>query len=340
MSSPTTLSHLGFDTYWHQRFHENSSPGEPGRVTAVYRGSSDIATEHGTLRAHTGHLDVCTGDWVRIDTQPTGGAVLTTVLPRRTAIVRASAGATSHTQTLAANVDTVVVTVAADTELDLGRVERYVALAWDSGATPLVVLTKCDTGDSNRVTDLKASSPGVTVLAISSRSGDGIPCLTEHLAGTIALIGPSGSGKSTLANTLVGQEVLSTGDVREADGKGRHVTVRRELVPLPTAGMTVIDTPGLRSVGLVASEVGLQQTFSDIEDASARCRFRDCTHRSEPGCAVQEGIDPRRIANYHRLQRENHWATTRHDARANEQRLAEAKQLAKLQRRMYKSRGR
>lgn len=328
------LDSYGYDSHWHDLYQALDSPGDPGRVTVVDRGACGVATSHGIVRARSGRHDVCTGDWVVVDSD-----TIAAVLPRRSAIVRAAAGTTSTSQTLASNVDTVAITVAADTELDLGRVERYVALAWDSGATPLVVVTKSDRGldNASRLDAVRSAAPGVAALVVSSQTGSGMDSFTDRLAGTVALIGPSGSGKSTLANVLIGEQALETGTVRQADSKGRHVTVRRELIPLATPGMTVIDTPGLRSVGLVSSEEGLHQTFSDIEALADHCRFDDCAHASEPGCAVQENIDPRRIANYHRLQRENYWATTRHDARANSRRLAEAKQLSKLQRRMYKN---
>lgn len=332
-----SLSTYGFDSYWLDLYERSGISGHPARVTGVDRGECDVATADGPRRVRSARHSVCTGDWVVVD-----DSAIVAVLPRRTAVVRADAGTTSDSQTLAANVDVVVISVAADTELDLGRVERYVALGWDSGATPLVVLTKCDRAFDveDRILRLQSAAPGVEVIGISARTGHGMEHLTSILSGTIVLIGPSGSGKSTLANTLLGRSTLATGNVREQDSKGRHTTVRRELVPLPTDGDVVIDTPGLRSVGLLSSESGLQHTFSDIEELAASCRFNDCIHDTEPGCAVRDGIDPRRLDNYRRLQRENHWATTRHDARANQQRLSEAKQLAKSQRQLYKNRSR
>lgn len=331
----TSLSTYGFDAHWRELATSVTSPGEPGRVTVVDRGGCGVGLETGFRRVLTVGHDVCTGDWVVVD-----NAAVTAVLPRRTAIVRATAGGTSASQTLASNVDTVVITVAADVGLDLGRVERYLTLAWDSGATPLLVVTKCDKSSaaSFLVDDLLSAAPGVSLATVSSVTGDGIDELLGLLVGTTAVIGPSGSGKSTLANTLVGDGALDTGDVRSADSKGRHTTVRRELLRMPVTGQCIIDTPGLRSVGLVASEAGLHQTFLDIDELAGHCRFNDCSHRSEPGCAVRDAVDPRRIANYHRLERENHWATTRRDARENQKRLAEAKAISKAQRRMYKAR--
>lgn len=331
-----SLAAYGFDSYWLHLYNSADSPGTPGRVTGVDRGECDVAVEHGNARVRLGRHDVCTGDWVIVD-----DSSITAVLPRRTAIVRASVGGTSDAQTLAANVDVVVISVAADTGLDLGRIERYLALAWDSGARPLIVVTKCDKGFDmeDRISRVASAAPGVEVFSVSAHFGDGMDQFTANLSGTIALIGPSGSGKSTLANSLLGAQMLSTGHVRQHDSKGRHTTVRRELLALPAIGSTVIDTPGLRSVGLLSSDTGVQQTFSDIEELATQCRFNDCAHTTEPGCAVTEAVDARRIDSYHRLQRENRWATTRHDIRANQRRLTEAKQRSKLQRRMYKDRG-
>nr|WP_296768677.1 ribosome small subunit-dependent GTPase A [Rhodococcus sp. (in: high G+C Gram-positive bacteria)] len=328
-----SLGTYGYDSYWQNIFRSTHPLRDPARVIGVDRGTSDVVTEHGPTRVRTGRLGVCTGDWLAL-----ADGDVAALLPRRTAVVRASAGTTSDTQVLAANVDTAVVTVAADTTLDLGRIERYLALAWDSGATPLVVVTKCDRAFDipGRVAAVRGAAPGVDVMSVSAQDGAGLISLAEHLVGTVVLLGPSGSGKSTLGNALTGSTSLLTGDVRLADAKGKHTTVRRELIPLPTHGTTLIDTPGLRSVGIVSSESGLQQAFSDIEELSTGCRFNDCNHAEEPGCAVREGVDPGRIARYRKLQRENAWSTSRHDVQANRTRLREAKQLAKLQRRMYK----
>jgi ribosome biogenesis GTPase / thiamine phosphate phosphatase len=197
-------------------------------------------------------------------------------------------------------------------------VERLVALAWESGARPLIVLTKCDlVNDAAQVADdVAAATPGVDVLVVSTCTGAGVDAVRQRLEGrlTLALIGASGHGKSSLANALVGAQRLPTREIRE-DGRGRHTTVRRELVPLP-AGGAVIDMPGLRGLGLVASGTGLARTFADIEELARDCRFEDCGHDRESGCRVREAVaegdlPQRRLEAWQHLQRELLWATRR-----------------------------
>lgn len=286
-----------------------------------------------------------TGDWVAIDS----GRMVRQLLPRRTAIVRAAVSghsdsrARSAEQVLAANVDTVLVCTAGDGDVDLGRIERLLALAWESGAQPVVVLTKADLAPDLSLDAVRAAAPGATVVAVSASSGFGMETLTAVLDGTVALIGPSGAGKSTLANALLGSEVFATNAVRDGDKRGRHTTVHRELRPLPTGG-ALIDTPGLRSVGLWDAAEGIGRTFSDIESLAAACRFTDCGHHGEPGCAVREAIDAgalpqRRLDSYNKLSRENEWMAARTDNRLRAERKKVWKDINKAQRRMYKERG-
>nr|WP_235947817.1 ribosome small subunit-dependent GTPase A [Nocardia terrae] len=288
---------------------------------------------------------LCTGDWVAIDR----GRTVRALLPRRTAIVRAAVSgqpdsrARSAHQVLAANVDTVLVCTAGDGDVDLGRIERLLALAWESGAQPIVVLTKADLAQDIPIEDVRAAAPGVTVLAVSAAGGVGMEVLAGLLHGTVALIGASGAGKSTLANALLGADVFATSEVREGDKRGRHTTVHRELRPLPGGG-TLIDTPGLRSVGLWDAAEGLGRTFGEIESLSAQCRFSDCAHENEPGCAVLAAIESgalpqRRLDSFRKLSRENDWLAARSDARARAERAKVWKGIAKEQRRMYKERG-
>jgi ribosome biogenesis GTPase len=246
---------------------------------------------------------------------------LVALLPRRSAIVRSSASRSSHGQVLAANVDLVIIAVSLAASVDPARLERLLALAWESGAQPLIALTKVDLiADADAVhAETRAVAPGLDVLAVSAETGQGIDELRASIGGTAVLLGSSGAGKSTLANALLGEEVLATGEVRAQDGKGRHTTVRRELVALPGGGV-LIDTPGLRGISLYDAAEGLEQVFADIEHLAAGCRFADCAHDSEPGCAVQAAISAgelagRRLASYRKLQRENDWATSRTDAR-------------------------
>jgi ribosome biogenesis GTPase len=256
---------------------------------------------------------------------------LQTVLERRTAIVRGATGANSYGQVLAANVDSVLITVSLAAKPDAGRIERLLALAWESGAQPVVVLTKADAGyDPARVAEVEALAPGAALLIVSALAGDGVDELKTILGGgTAVLIGQSGVGKSTLTNALAGVEVMATGATREVDEKGRHTTTTRELIPLADGGV-LIDTPGLRGVALFGGEDGLAQAFSDIEELGRECRFSDCGHVSEPGCAVRAAIAhgalaERRLESYRKLQRENQWIAARSDARLSAERQKEWK---------------
>ncbi|MGW6130448.1 ribosome small subunit-dependent GTPase A [Cellulomonas sp. NPDC055163] len=279
-------------------------------------------TDDGTRLAPT------VGDMLVLDERPGAPARVARLVPRRTALVRDSADRTSLTQALAANVDVVVVAEHLDPEPDLGRVERLLTLAWRSGAQPVVVLTKADLApDADAIAaEVADAAIGVGVHVVSATRGTGLDPLRALLTPgtTIVVVGPSGAGKSTLVNALAGREVMATGESR-ADGRGRHTTVHRELVALG-GGAMLIDTPGVRGVGLVADADALSTTFPDVEELAAECRFRDCAHASEPGCAVREALaagdlPQRRFASWQRLAREAAFQARRADARlAAEQR--------------------
>ncbi|MBO2457035.1 ribosome small subunit-dependent GTPase A [Actinomadura sp. LCR2-06] len=348
------LSCYGWDETLEQVFLPHRAAGlVPARVAAVDRGLCDVVTESGPGRASAGPLAApadpaaapCTGDWAALRPDgPDGRPVLAALLPRRTAIVRSSAARDSRGQVLAANVDTVAIAVPAP-DPDLGRLERLLALAWESGARPVVVLTKADRAASPADTEAEVASaaPGVDVVACSAATGAGVDVVAAVLSGTVVLVGPSGAGKSTLGNALLGGEVLATGAVRESDGKGRHTTVRRELLPLPGGGV-LIDTPGLRGVGLFDAADGLRRAFADVEDLAEGCRFGDCAHMSEPGCAVLAAVadgslPQRRLDSYRKLLRENAWIASRSDARLRAEERDKWKAVSRWQRRMYKERG-
>jgi ribosome biogenesis GTPase len=331
-SSSHPLVPYGWDTGWADEFARYDAEGLlAGRVVRVDRGQCDVVTADGMLRADTAFVTphdplrvVCTGDWVAVE--PAGNPrYVRTYLPRRTAFVRSTSSKRSEGQILAANVDHAIVAVPLTGELDLGRVERFLALAWESGAQPLVVLTKADLVPdaatlSYLVQDVETAAPGVQVLSVSAATGEGIDVLAAVVSGgTSVLLGQSGAGKSTLANALLGEDVMEVQAIRDMDGKGRHTTTTRNLLALPGGGV-LIDTPGLRGVGLWDAETGVGQVFAEIEELAGRCRFHDCAHTAEPGCAVLAAVESgelpeRRLDSYRKLMRENQWIVAKTDAR-------------------------
>lgn len=293
----------------------------------------------GTLPVTVGEPVVpAVGDRVVVD----GDRAL--VMPRTSELVRDTVGKTSLVQVIAANVDTVVITEHLEPEPALGRLERMVTIAWRSGATPLIVLTKSDLVDDadHWVAQARSVAPGVEVVAVSAASGSGLAELRTALdeARTLVLVGPSGAGKSTLVNALAGGHVMATGDVR-GDGRGMHTTTHRELIALPE-GRWLIDTPGVRSVGLVATEEAVAATFTDIEELAAGCRFRDCLHTTEPGCAVVAAVESgelleRRLESWHTLRRESLRQAARADSRLAAEKTRQAKSLSRTIRSMKAS---
>ena len=276
----------------------------------------------------------CVGDWVAIDTGPQ--PEVRAVLPRRTSIVRAGVSpGISHGQVLAANVDLVYLAEPAVPSIDLGRIERLLALAWESGAVPVIVITKADLAEVD-LAAVAAAAPGAEVVLVSSVTGAGLDDVRLPPGRTAVVLGRSGAGKSTLVNALAGVDVMATQDIREADGRGRHTTVHRELLLLPDGGL-IIDTPGLRSVGLYDAAEGLAQVFSDIEELATQCRFVDCAHDTEPGCAVTAAVasgevPERRLASWRKLQREATWMASRTDARMRAEQTRQWKVMSKAMR--------
>lgn len=326
----------------------------PARVASVARGAADVLTPGelrvsyaAGLRAAVAADPValpCPGDWVAVRVEAGGSAVLEAVLPRRTAIVRATVSGDSHAQVLAAGVDTALLVEPADPGPRLGRLERLLALAWSSGATPVVVLTKSDLAPDvgGLLDELAAVAPGVAVHPVSAVSGDGLDALRPYVepGRTVALLGPSGAGKSTLVNTLAGAEVMATRAIRD-DGRGRHTTVHRALIPLPGGGL-VIDTPGLRGVGL-RGDADVDQAFTDIAELAESCRYADCAHDAEPDCAVQQAIEAgdlpeRRLVSWRKLLREQEWIASRTDARLRAERTRRWKVIHKEIRRTHRNR--
>jgi ribosome biogenesis GTPase len=246
------------------------------------------------------------------------------VLPRRSRISRGNPGTGKAEQVLAANVDKAWIVHGLDTPLNLRRLERYLAVVWESGASPEIILTKADLASDleSEIAGLQAVAMGVPVMSVSSLNPDSVSRLRDTLkvGFTICLLGPSGVGKSTLVNLLSGGEVARIGEVRERDHKGRHTTTRRELFPIP-GGACLLDTPGIRELRVWTLDDGLAGAFPDVEEYAENCRFRDCQHKTEPGCAVlgaveAGGLDPSRLASYQKLQAEAAYEERKKDPRA------------------------
>ena len=320
----TELSELG----WTPGRAADVPPGcLPARVSRVDRGRLSVLTEGGESRVHPGAAlydesglsGPAVGDWVALR-----GELAVAVLPRTSAFVRTVAGRTSAAQVVAANLDTVLVVDALSGDARLRRVERYLAVAWSSGATPVVVLTKADLCDDVAavVEQVQEDALGVEVLPVSSVTGEGLHAVRGLLPSgrTGAMVGPSGVGKSSLVNALAGGLIAATGDIRESDGRGRHTTTARELHLLPGGGL-LVDTPGMRELALYDDGEGVDTAYADVALLADDCRFRDCQHRTEPGCAVAAAIadgrlDPARYNAWRKLQAEAHRQLLRVDARA------------------------
>lgn len=275
-----------------------------GRVSVQHRGAYDVLTVHGELRcdvprrlvheaATTADLPVV-GDWVVVAPRPEDSSgTITAVLPRFTKFSRKTAWQATEEQVLATNIDVALLVASMNEDLNLRRLERYLILAWESGARPVIVLTKADLHESpeTAVTEVETIAGGVPVIPISSKTGVGLDDVRAQLAAglTAVLLGSSGVGKSTLVNTLADEEILATQEIRD-DGKGRHTTTRRELILLP-GGALVIDTPGIRELQLWVADEGIDEAFDDVTTLFASCKFSDCAHDREPGCAVHAALD-------------------------------------------------
>jgi ribosome biogenesis GTPase len=318
------LATLGWDDGWNDAFEEHRAAGlVPGRVAVPHRGAYDVLTEDGEARARLpgrARRDVdgadlpVVGDWVALERGTRGAPAIQAVLPRRTKFSRRAAhdpGAdVAREQVVAANVDVVFVAVSLADEVNLRVLERYLTLAWESGARPVILLTKADLESDPGVAARDLSDLGdVPVHTISTRAGSGLDEVRGYLTPGVtgALLGPSGVGKSTLVNALAADDRLATGEVAR-DGSGRHTTSRRELILIPGGGL-VVDNPGMRELHLWLADDGLDDAFEDIVELAEQCRFTDCRHEGEPGCAVAEAIaagklDPDRLSSYHELQRE------------------------------------
>lgn len=332
------------------------NPGiEAGRIVAVSR--SHVLAQTGTgelwctiaasVRAELTSEDIvpCAGDWIALRRYVDGsGASVEAVLPRKSILQRRAAGGKSTPQPLAANMDYVFVVMGLDENFNPARLERFATVAWASGAQPVAVLNKADVvEDSDQfVREIERVSPGVPVHAVSATTGTGIDTLRGYMnEGTTAvLIGSSGVGKSTILNRIAGKELRATQEVRTADGKGRHTTSLRELFALECGGC-LIDSPGVREVGLWGDETMLDEAFSDVTALAAECRFSDCAHDSEPGCAVKAALESGeltwdRYESYVKLKKEIAFAASRSDERLRRERRKRGKEIALIARDIQK----
>lgn len=346
-----SLAHLGFGPDHAAAFEPYAGDGlMPGRVAVEHRGALVLYGPEGETwadvpgrlrhRAESSADLPAVGDWVAYRPMDgPGRATVAAVLPRRTAFVRKTAGFEAVGQVVAANIDVVLCISSIVDDLNAHRLERYLTLAWESGAEPVCVLTKADLSPNAEAAAARVSGVtfGVPVHVVSAVTGEGVDALAALLGTgrTAALVGSSGVGKSTLVNRLHGSERQATAEVRD-DGRGRHTTTRRELVRLSSGGC-LIDTPGMRELTLWEAQEGLGQAFEDVEELAQQCRFSDCVHSSEPGCAVRAAIadgtlSAGRLESFRHLERELRYLETRHDARARAEQGKHWRAISKQQR--------
>lgn len=348
------IKDYGWNSFFNEQFKEMTDENNiAGRIVADYGQKLRVVSNLGELLldrpVNKPQLQLAVGDWVvfeSVECTELGSSTycITRVLRRRTKFSRAAAGPELKEQIVAANVDTVFLVQSLNKDFNMRRLERYLISAWESGAIPVVVLTKADICENTaeRMAEVYKTAPGVEVYTVSSVTGEGISEIKRYLGygKTVALLGSSGVGKSTLVNTLAGTELLKTQEIREDDSKGRHTTTHRELVLLPDGGL-ILDTPGMRMLSLWEADTGVDIMFGDIEELIEKCRFHDCTHGNEPGCAVREAIeseslDAKRWESFQKLQKELRHIEAK---KAGKERQAEklwGKQISKFQKEFYK----
>lgn len=345
------LKIVGWNSYFEETFEEYKQQGfEVARVVLEHKRLYRVLSEHGELMAEvSGKLRFqalerqdfpAVGDWVVISARPhEQKATIHGILPRKSKFSRKAAGGTTEEQIVAANVDTIFLVNALNADFNVRRIERYVLTAWESGANPVIILSKADLCDDvqEKIQQVESVAFGVPTHALSAEQNIGMEQLTPYICEgkTIALLGSSGVGKSTITNALLGRDKQDVQTIREGDDRGRHTTTHRELIVLDSGGI-LVDTPGMRELQLWDANEGFRQSFSDIEDLFENCRFRDCSHTKEPGCAVQEALtegtlDEGRYASYVKLQKELAFLERKSNRRAAIAEKAKWKQISSSQ---------
>jgi ribosome biogenesis GTPase / thiamine phosphate phosphatase len=351
--TPWTLEDLGWSDFFAAGFDPHARQGlVPARVVREGRGVYGISTGDRELSAaasgrlwhgEEGGGQPAVGDWVavRLPTLPEEPGLIRAILPRKSKFSRKAAGARTDEQVVASNVDTVFLMAGLDHDFSPRRIERYLTAAWESGADPVLLLNKADLDAAldEHVREVERISLGVPVHAVSAKKGEGLEALASYLGKgrTVSVLGSSGVGKSTLINRLLGSEIQKTGSVRASDDRGRHTTTHRELFLLPGGGL-ILDTPGMRELQLWEADEGLGATFSDIEELAAECRFTDCGHNGEPGCAVEAAVAggelaAERLESWRKLQRELEVVRARQDELARLREKQRVKAIHKAQHR-------
>jgi ribosome biogenesis GTPase len=353
------LEKYGWDDFFAEGFAPYAAEGYvAGRVILQHGKIYVVQTEAGEREAEvTGRLRhqasgprelPAVGDWVALrERGGDGQTMIHAVLPRRSVFARKAAGMRLDEQVVAANVDTVFLVTGLDHDYNPRRIERYLIMAWESGARPVVLLNKSDLTDDPeaRVREVEMVAPGVPVMILSAKHDEQLQQLAPFVGPgqTVALMGSSGAGKSTIVNRLAGSDVQRTAEVRVSDSRGRHTTTHRELILLPSGGL-VIDTPGMRELQLLVSERGMRETFEEIEERARHCRFTDCRHENEPDCAVREALasgalDPARYANYRKMLGEMEELAARQDTRLAQERKERTKRIMRDYNRTHKRKG-
>lgn len=350
---------MGWDEEWARAFAPAAADGlVPARVAIEFNYLYRLYAESGELQAqHAGRMRhealsreqlSAVGDWVAV--RPTAGeatATIEAVLPRRTKFSRKVAGELTEEQIVAANIDTVFLVMGLDGDYNPRRLERYLLLAYESGAKPVVILNKADVAEqlAEDMDEIARTAVGIPVHAVSARTRDGVDVIESYLGAgkTGALLGSSGVGKSTLVNAIIGEEMLKTREVRAHDSRGRHTTRHRHLIVLPNRRGLLIDTPGMRELQLWAHSEGARETFDDIDALAAGCHFTDCRHREEPRCAVKQAVEdgtlaPERLEGYVKLQDELQSLESRKQVREQINVKRRYKSISQSMKKLYKDR--